>query len=149
MVASVVTTKLYGFRSALKKMSRCMGRGAPRTIAVPADDHLKAAQIAHIPRDSGEQVLVTTARPASDLHTELANLANVSIAVTVDEHAWGCTSDRAKNRWSEQLTAERHPRRSVMCSDVAANFHTSGRLSEAQIVLLSHNESTHSSTLFS
>ena len=107
-------------------------------IAVPANALLKAPQVAHILRDSGARILVTTAARCADLVVEAPELDQLRAVVTVDGLPAASPKGCRAVGWHEFIAAPPHPLRRCIDSDVAALFYTSGSTGRPRGVVLTH-----------
>lgn len=107
-------------------------------IAVPANSLLKAPQVAHILRDSGARVLVTTASRSADLVREAPELGELRAVVTLDGQTSAVPPGCVSVTWQDFIAGS--PRQVHRCidSDVAALFYTSGSTGRAKGVVLTH-----------
>jgi len=78
-------------------------------IAVPVNSALKAPQVAHILRDSGAKVLVTTAARAADLAREPQDLASLGEVVTLDGSPPPARAGVTVRSWEQLLSAPAVP----------------------------------------
>jgi len=107
-------------------------------IAVPANALLKAPQVAHILRDSGARVLVTTASRFADLVREAPEFGDLRTVVTLDGQASSVPSGCVSVTWQNFIAAAPHPVHRCIDSDVAALFYTSGSTGRPKGVVLTH-----------
>jgi acyl-CoA ligase (AMP-forming) (exosortase A-associated) len=107
-------------------------------IAVPANALLKAPQVAHILRDAGARVLVTTAARCADLVAEAPDLDQLRVVVTVDGPAVAVPRGCLAVNWAEFIGAPTRPSHRCIDSDVAALFYTSGSTGRPKGVVLTH-----------
>lgn len=107
-------------------------------IAVPANALLKAPQVAHILRDSGARVLVTTASRFADLVKEALELGDLRTVVTLDGQASAVPPGCVSVTWQSFIAAAPHPTHRRIDSDVAALFYTSGSTGRPKGVVLTH-----------
>ena len=122
----------------LEKVVALFGSVRAGGIAVPANALLKARQVAHILRDSGARVLVTTVARCADLAAEATDLDQLRIVVTVDGPATVTPVGCRAITWQDFIEAP--PRSSHRCidGDVAALFYTSGSTGRPKGVVLTH-----------
>ena len=107
-------------------------------VAVPINALLKAPQVAHILRDSGATVLVTTAARLVDLAREMPDLAGLRAIITVDDPAHIERQHCVTLGWEELLAAPPQFAPTTIDTDVAALFYTSGSTGKPKGVMLSH-----------
>jgi acyl-CoA ligase (AMP-forming) (exosortase A-associated) len=107
-------------------------------VAVPVNALLKAPQVAHILRDSGATVLVTTAGRLADLAREMSDLAGLHAIVTVDDPTHLEIQHCVSFGWEELLAAPPQVAPAMIDTDVAALFYTSGSTGKPKGVMLSH-----------
>jgi acyl-CoA ligase (AMP-forming) (exosortase A-associated) len=107
-------------------------------VAVPVNALLKPPQVAHILRDSGAAVLVTTAARLVDLAREMPDLASLRTLVTVDDPARTGRQPCIAIGWDELLAARVQITPRMIDTDVAAIFYTSGSTGKPKGVTLSH-----------
>jgi acyl-CoA ligase (AMP-forming) (exosortase A-associated) len=122
----------------VEKVSALFGIMRASGIAVPANALLKAPQVAHILRDSGARVLVTTTARCADLQREATEFDSLRAIVTVDGPTTAAPNRCVTVTWDQLITAP--PRQAPRCidSDVAALFYTSGSTGRPKGVVLSH-----------
>ena len=122
----------------IEKVVALFGSMRAGGIAVPANALLKARQVAHILRDSGARVLVTTVARCADLAAEATDLDQLRLVVTVDGPATATPAGCHDITWQEFVAAP--PRSSHRCidGDVAALFYTSGSTGRPKGVVLTH-----------
>jgi len=122
----------------IEKVIALFGAMRAGGIAVPANALLKAPQIAHILRDSGARVLVTTAARCADLVREAPDLDWMRLVVTVDGPGPATPAGCVAVTWEEFVAAPaRQPHRCID-GDVAALFYTSGSTGRPKGVVLTH-----------
>jgi acyl-CoA ligase (AMP-forming) (exosortase A-associated) len=107
-------------------------------IAVPANALLKAPQVAHILRDSGARVLVTTASRFADLVREAPELGGLRAVVTLDGQASTVPPGCVSASWQDFIAAAPRATHRRIDSDVAALFYTSGSTGRPKGVVLTH-----------
>jgi acyl-CoA ligase (AMP-forming) (exosortase A-associated) len=107
-------------------------------VAVPVNALLRAPQVAHILRDSGATVLVTTAGRLADLAREMPDLAGLRAIVTVDDPTQIEKQHCVTLGWEELLAAPPQVAPTTIDTDVAALFYTSGSTGKPKGVMLSH-----------
>lgn len=107
-------------------------------IAVPANGLLKAPQVAHILRDSGARLLITTATRWADLTAETSDLGQLHTVVTVGAPDAAIPRGCVVTTWAELGAAPPHPAHRCIDSDIAALFYTSGSTGRPKGVVLTH-----------
>jgi acyl-CoA ligase (AMP-forming) (exosortase A-associated) len=107
-------------------------------IAVPANALLKAPQVAHILRDSGARVLVTTASRFADLAREAPELGDLRAVVTLDGQVSTVPPGYVSASWQDFIAAAPRAMHRRIDSDVAALFYTSGSTGRPKGVVLTH-----------
>ncbi len=107
-------------------------------VAVPVNALLKAPQVAHVLRDSGARVLVTTTARLGDLVRETSDLTELRVVVTVDGPAPATVERHVTLVWDELLAAPQVSPHRRIDIDVAAIFYTSGSTGKPKGVVLSH-----------
>jgi acyl-CoA ligase (AMP-forming) (exosortase A-associated) len=107
---------------------------------VPVNPVLKAAQVAHILRDSGARVLITSASRAEALEAGLSKTCpTLAHLVLVDKDNADRFAGIPVTPWSLLLDAERSvPARRSIDLDMAAILYTSGSTGKPKGVVLSH-----------
>lgn len=117
----------------------CFGTSAAGGAFVPINPILKAAQVAHILRDSGAHILVTSFDRLEAL--SLAPLGEISLRhiVVVGAKREFCRLERLEqHNWVDVLSAPACPAPRVIDSDIAAILYTSGSTGRPKGVVLSH-----------
>lgn len=122
----------------IEMVSALFGAMRAGGIAVPTNALLKAPQVAHIMRDSGAQVLVTTTARYSELQREAVGLAGLRAVVTVSGPAHAAAGQAAVVAWDQLMDAPSRKGPRCIDSDVAALFYTSGSTGRPKGVILSH-----------
>lgn len=102
----------------------CFGASAADGVFVPLNPLLRPAQVAHILRDSGARVLVTTSERRALL--QLADSPSVTEVVLVDDG------------WEAFLVPDVEPEPVAIDVDMAAILYTSGSTGRPKGVVLSH-----------
>ena len=121
-----------------EKVTAIFGAMRAGGIAVPVNSALKAPQVAHILRDSGAKVLVTTAARAADLAREMQDLASLGALVTLDGSPPPVSAGVVNCSWEQLLRAPPQGAPRIIDADVAALFYTSGSTGKPKGVVLSH-----------
>lgn len=101
----------------------CFGASAADTVFVPLNPLLRPAQVAHILRDSGARVLVTTSERVATLRLDDTGVTDV---VLVDDG------------WDAFLVPDVEPGPVAIDVDMAAILYTSGSTGRPKGVVLSH-----------
>lgn len=122
----------------VEKVAALFGTMRAGGIAVPANAQLKAPQVAHILRDCGARVLVTTAARCADLTAEAARFDQLRVIVTVDGTPSALPEGCLAVGWQEFLAAAAHRPCRCIDADVAALFYTSGSTGRPKGVVLTH-----------
>jgi acyl-CoA ligase (AMP-forming) (exosortase A-associated) len=121
-----------------EKVTALYGTLCAGGVAVPVNALLKAPQVAHVLRDSGAQILVTTAARLADLVREIPDLAGLQTVVTVDDPGFSARQRCSLLGWRELLESTRRIVPQSDDSDVAMLFYTSGSTGKPKGVMLSH-----------
>jgi acyl-CoA ligase (AMP-forming) (exosortase A-associated) len=116
------------------------GAAACGAVFVPVNPLLKAEQVAHILRDCGARILVTSADRAQALAGVLTQFEDLTSIVLVDGDITSidCPSKQVLS-WSQLSTSgESSSPRRVIDGDMTAIFYTSGSTGKPKGVVLSH-----------
>lgn len=117
----------------------CFGAAAAGGVFVPINPILKAMQVAHILRDGGARVLVTSPQRLATLQEVLADcpeLMHVVLTDDVDAPAQAC--GKTRHRWADLVAAQVRAGHRVIDSDVVSILYTSGSTGKPKGVVLSH-----------
>jgi acyl-CoA ligase (AMP-forming) (exosortase A-associated) len=116
--------------------------GAARAgcVFVPVNPILKPPQVAHILRDCGVRVLVTSHERARDLAEVLAECSDLRHLIIVGDAAQAAAPANVKaHGWQQLLEGAGPPRpHRVIDTDVVSIFYTSGSTGRPKGVVLSH-----------
>ena len=104
---------------------------------VPINPLLKPKQVAHILRDCGVRVLVTSAERTGVLVEILQTCPQLTSVVTVGS-ATGTLRGKAQVTWTECMTSRWASPHRVIDTDMAAILYTSGSTGKPKGVVLSH-----------
>ena len=121
-----------------EKVAALLGAMRAGAIAVPMNALLKAPQVAHILRDCGVTVLVTTASRLPDLAAEPGSLEGLRAFVVVDQADPSPSFLPEIVPWRQFVTTGLSGRHRVIDADVAALFYTSGSTGKPKGVIVSH-----------
>jgi acyl-CoA ligase (AMP-forming) (exosortase A-associated) len=121
----------------VENVAAMFGASAAGAVFVPINPVLKAAQVAHILRDSGARVLITSLNRAEGLVSEFESCASLRKVVVTDasqDHTFGSV---VATNWSDFVTATPAPHPRAIDSDMAAILYTSGSTGKPKGVVLS------------
>jgi acyl-CoA ligase (AMP-forming) (exosortase A-associated) len=122
----------------IEKVASLIGAMRAGAIAVPMNTLLRAPQVAHILRDCGVTVLVTSAARLPDLAAEPGSLAGLRAIVVVDEAPVVPAFLPDVIPWAQLVAAGPATPHRVIDADVAALFYTSGSTGKPKGVIISH-----------
>jgi acyl-CoA ligase (AMP-forming) (exosortase A-associated) len=117
----------------------CFASAAAGGAFVPVNPVLKPAQVGHILRDSGAQVLITSAERLDSLADTLDTCPDLRHVALTSPAAGPGRSDVLLHPWADiqhPATSARHHR--VIDADMAAILYTSGSTGRPKGVVLSH-----------
>jgi acyl-CoA ligase (AMP-forming) (exosortase A-associated) len=107
--------------------------------AVPVNPVLKAPQVAHVMRDCGVDVLITSAQRLAQLGLAAGDLPALRHVVLADEApAPDLSTSLALHRWADLLARGARPGHRVIDADLAMIFYTSGSTGKPKGVMVSH-----------
>ena len=115
------------------------GSSAAGAVFVPVNPVLKPPQVAHILRDSGARVLVTSSSRARGLVAELADCRDLRNIVLTDDGGTADFGSIAPVSWTQLLGAEPFPEARAIDIDPASILYTSGSTGKPKGVVLSHH----------
>jgi acyl-CoA ligase (AMP-forming) (exosortase A-associated) len=113
------------------------GASAAGAVFVPVNPILKAAQVAHILRDSGARVLITSEGRAATLESELASCPDLRSLVLTDTEAVERVGSLMPIAWREFHDSAPAPHARGIDADIAAILYTSGSTGKPKGVVLS------------
>jgi acyl-CoA ligase (AMP-forming) (exosortase A-associated) len=113
------------------------GASAAGAVFVPVNPVLKAAQVAHILRDSGARVLITSASRAAALESELSACPDLHSLVLTDAGVAQGVGPLTPISWREFLDSPSSAHARSIDADVAAILYTSGSTGKPKGVVLS------------
>lgn len=122
-------------------VAACFGTNLAGGVFVPVNPLLKAPQVAHILRDSGASVLITSSDRLGDLDAELATTPALRHVVTVgDSNASSLGHPGLRMlSWTDLAKASSASRlHRVIDLDIASILYTSGSTGRPKGVVLSH-----------
>jgi len=125
----------------IEAVSAMFGASVAGAVFVPVNPLLKPAQVAHILRDSGARVLVTSSSRAKAMNSELAQCPDLRLMVLVDSEVpelEGNPGHLDTVTWKDLITVGEPAKHAITESDVAAIFYTSGSTGKPKGVVLSH-----------
>jgi acyl-CoA synthetase (AMP-forming)/AMP-acid ligase II len=113
------------------------GTSAAGAVFVPVNPVLKAGQVAHILRDSGARVLITSRSRAESLAAELDSCPDLRNIVLTDGNVEQRVGQRTPMTWAAMLDAPAVAPPRGIDADVAAILYTSGSTGKPKGVVLS------------
>jgi acyl-CoA ligase (AMP-forming) (exosortase A-associated) len=114
------------------------GASAAGAVFVPINPILKSAQVAHILRDSGARVLITSATRVAGLAAGLVECPDVECVVSIDTALDALAGAFKAMVWNEFLSSDTHLLPRGIDADIAAILYTSGSTGKPKGVVLSH-----------
>jgi acyl-CoA ligase (AMP-forming) (exosortase A-associated) len=113
------------------------GASAAGAVFVPINPILKSAQVAHILKDSGARILITSASRAAGLAGSLAECSELECVVSIDTTLDALPGGIETIVWNELLSSRAGSRPRGIDADVAAILYTSGSTGKPKGVVLS------------
>jgi acyl-CoA ligase (AMP-forming) (exosortase A-associated) len=120
----------------VETVAAMFGASAAGAVFVPVNPVLKAPQVAHILRDSGARVLITSASRAAGLTADVADCGALEHLVLVDVGDAQSAGARLL-AWDELLRSPAAAAQRAIDADMAAILYTSGSTGKPKGVVLS------------
>ena len=105
-------------------------------VFVPVNPVLKPPQVAHILRDSGARILITSATRAEGLEAELPQCPQLAAVVLIDDEGPRAFGTAATRSWRALLAAPSRTVWPTVDADVASILYTSGSTGKPKGVVL-------------
>jgi acyl-CoA ligase (AMP-forming) (exosortase A-associated) len=122
----------------VETVASMFGTSAARGVFVPVNPVLKAPQVAHILRDSGSRVLITSAARAEGLRAEIESCPELRHVVVVDGEGGQTFGRITALPWAKLIGASATAHGRAIDGDMAAILYTSGSTGKPKGVVLSH-----------